>query len=43
MGGVRKLELMPTLVTVGACLGAFVLGVVGVSVWAMWDVAKRIA
>ena len=31
------------LITVAACLAAFTLGVIGVSIYAMWDVAKRIA
>jgi hypothetical protein len=30
-----------TLITVAACLAAFCVGVVGVSVWAMWDVSRR--
>jgi len=36
---------MPTkhdLITVAACVVAFVVGIVGVTAWSMWDVSKRI-
>jgi len=42
MVGFRKSELISTAVTVAACLAAFAIGVVGVSVYAWWDVSKRI-
>jgi hypothetical protein len=30
-----------TLITVAACLAAFAVGVIGVSVYAWWDVSRR--